>query len=158
MTTNLLMVENWLGIEMLAIIYTWTKSADWDIVAENGPTRAAKHFSKVMNKKFQNQLRGGWKQEIARTSRLQKQWEYTSYPTKVQVRPVLLGQMLDKAVQDYITIIRVVGGVVNIAVVMTAAEGIKAAQDWALLVQHGSNASVSCSPNNLQRQDRAIPP
>ena len=56
--------------------------------------------------------------------------------------------MLDKAVQDYITTIRVVGGVVNIAVVniavvMTAAEEIIAAQDWALFVQHGSNASFT---------------
>ena len=37
--------------------------------------------------------------------------------------------MVDKAVQDYITTIRVVGGVVNTAVVMTAAEGIIAVQD-----------------------------
>ena len=51
--------------------------------------------------------------------------------------------MVDKAVQDYITTIRVVGGVVNTAVVMTAAEGIIAAQDWALLVQHGSVASLT---------------
>ena len=51
--------------------------------------------------------------------------------------------MLDKAVQDYITTIRVVGGVVNTAVVMTVAEGIIAVQDWALLVQHGSVPSFT---------------
>ena len=48
--------------------------------------------------------------------------------------------MVDKAVEDYITTIRVVGGVVNTAVVMTAAEGII---DWALLVQHGSVGSLT---------------
>ena len=41
--------------------------------------------------------------------------------------------MLDKAVQDYITSMRAVGGIVNTAIVMAAAGG---AQDLVSLVQH----------------------
>ena len=49
------------------------------------------------------------------------------FPTK-QGRPLLLGQALDESVQDYVTSMRTVGGVVNTAIVMAAAEGITAAR------------------------------
>ena len=44
-----------------------------------------------------------------------------SLPTKSQGRPLLLGLVLDKAVQDYITSLR---GVVNMSIVMSAAESL----------------------------------
>ena len=68
-----------------------------------------------------------------------------SLPTKEQGRPLLLGQALDKAVQDYITSMRTVGGVVNTAIVMAAAEGIIAARDRSLLVQHGGHIEIKKS-------------
>ena len=68
-----------------------------------------------------------------------------SLPTKEQGRPVLLGQALDKAVQDYITSMRTVGGVLNTAIVMAAAEGIIAARDRSLLVQHGGHIEIKKS-------------
>ena len=51
-------------------------------------------------------------------------------------RQVLIDQMLDKAVQDYITSMRVVRDVVYNIIVLAAAEGVIAAQNWALLIQH----------------------
>ena len=47
--------------------------------------------------------------------------------------------MLDKAVQDYITSIRAVGGVVNTAIVMADAGG---AQDLVSLMQHGGHIEL----------------
>jgi len=41
--------------------------------------------------------------------------------------------MLDKAVQAYITSMRVVGGILNTTTFMAAAEGIIAARNWASL-------------------------
>ena len=45
----------------------------------------------------------------------------TSLPNKPQGRPLMLGKVLDTAVQDYITAIRAVGGVVNTNICMAAA-------------------------------------
>ena len=50
-----------------------------------------------------------------------------------------LTRMLDKAVQDYITSIRAVGGVVNTAIVMAAAGR---AQDLVSLMQHGGHIEL----------------
>ena len=42
---------------------------------------------------------------------------------------MLLGVELDQAVQEYITSLRAIGGVVNTAIVMAAAEGIVSTRD-----------------------------
>ena len=42
-------------------------------------------------------------------------------PTKTQGRPLLLGEELDKCMQDYIKNLREIGGVVNTAIVIGAA-------------------------------------
>ena len=54
-------------------------------------------------------------------------------PKMAQGRPLLLGKELDKSVQDYINAMRKVGGVVNTAMMMAAANGIIAARSPALL-------------------------
>ena len=54
--------------------------------------------------------------------------QVSSLPKMAQGRPLLLGQELDKSVQDYINAMRKVGGVVNTAIVMAAANGIIAAR------------------------------
>lgn len=64
-------------------------------------------------------------------------------PTKQQGRPLLLGQELDKSVQDYIEALRVLGGVVNTHIVMAAAVGIIKAKDITLLASHGGNIVIS---------------
>ena len=55
---------------------------------------------------------------------------------------MLHDKMLDKAVQDYITSMRAVGGIVNTAIVMAAEEGIIAARDWGSLMQHGGHIEL----------------
>lgn len=67
----------------------------------------------------------------------------TSLPTKPQGRPLLLGQELDKAVQDYIEALRIAGGVVNTAIIMAAANGIISAKDVTLLTSHGGNIEIN---------------
>ena len=47
-----------------------------------------------------------------------------SLPTKPQGRPVLLGQVLDEDVQEYVRSQRAVDGVVNTAIVRAGAEDI----------------------------------
>ena len=67
----------------------------------------------------------------------------TSLPTKPQGRPLLLGQELDKAVQDYIEALRCTGGIVNSAIVVAAAKGIVSSKDASLLVCRGGNISIN---------------
>ena len=50
-------------------------------------------------------------------------------PTKAQGRPLLLDQVLDKAVQEYIEATRPAGRVVNTSIVMAAAVGITRARN-----------------------------
>ena len=45
-------------------------------------------------------------------------------PTKPRGRPLLVGTVLDKAIQDYINALRSAGGVVNTSIILAAAEGI----------------------------------
>ena len=51
-----------------------------------------------------------------------------SLPTKQRGRPLLVGIELDKAIQDYIQSLRVIGGVVNTAITVAAAQGIISAR------------------------------
>ena len=122
--------------------------------AENGPTRAAKHFSKLMSKNIPEPTAKRLKTEyLSKLRALQEVQDVNdetpltvkNLPTKEQGRPLLLGQALDKAVQDYVTSMRNVEGVVNTAIVMAAAEGIIAARDRSLLIQHGGHIEIKKS-------------
>ncbi len=66
-------------------------------------------------------------------------------------RPLLLGK--DICVQDYINALRKVGGVVNTTIAMPAANGIIAARNPALLVQHGGHVEIAkaCAKPLFQR-------
>ena len=55
---------------------------------------------------------------------------------------MLLGKDLDTCVQDCINALRKVGRVVNITIAMAAANGIVAARNPALLVQHGCHIEI----------------
>ena len=75
--------------------------------AENGPTKAAKHFSQVLNREVPEttarRLKAEYLQratELARTCSNGAVPVVSSLPTKEQGRPLLLGSELDKAVQD----------------------------------------------------------
>ena len=60
-----------------------------------------------------------------------------------ELSPLLLRSELDRAVQDYIKSMRMVGGVVNTAIVMAAAEGIIASQDSGKLREHGGHIQIT---------------
>ena len=57
--------------------------------------------------------------------------------TKTQGRPLLLGEELDKCVQDYIKNLREIGGVINTAI------GIVSARNCALLLENGGHISIT---------------
>ena len=62
--------------------------------------------------------------------------------TKAQGKPLLLGEKLDQAVQEYITNLRKVGRSVNSVIVLAAANdviGVIAAKDKSLLMEHGGH-------------------
>ena len=113
--------------------------------SENGPTRAAKHFSKLWNRKVPEPTARRLKSEYQRTMHETGVAAVRKLPTKPQGRPLLLGQVIDTAVQDYIKALRSVGGVVTTAIVMASAEGILGARDQSLLVQYGGHVSITKS-------------
>ena len=106
--------------------------------AENGPTRAAKHFS--VPESTARRLKSEYLQQVGENASVPVQ----KLPTKPQ-GPLLLGQALDTSVQEYIKALRTVGGVVNTRIVMAAAHGIVAARDQSLLVQYGGHMAVTKS-------------
>ena len=91
---------------------------------ENGPTQAA------------------MKQLCSNDNSTYKPVEVRALPTKPQGQPLLLGEELDKCVQDYIKNLREIGGVVNTAIVVGAANGI-VAQSSGLLVENGGHVSIT---------------
>ena len=66
-----------------------------------------------------------------------------SLPIEHKGRPLLLGQVLDTAIQDYIKALCTVGGVANTSIVMAAAEGIVASRDQSLLIQYGGHIQIT---------------
>jgi len=102
--------------------------------AENGPTRAARHFSdkSMMNileptaKKFKEEYLKKLnelilEQPCSGDNSISKPVEVKAKP---QGRPLLLGEESDKCVQDYIKNLREIGEVVNTAIVIGATNGI----------------------------------
>ena len=89
--------------------------------------------SKTVFKKLQNVAAAGG----------EKQPTVKKLPLKTQGRPLLLGVELDQAVQEYITSLRAIGGVVNTAIVMAAAEGIVSARDASKLTSHGGHIEIT---------------
>ena len=129
--------------------------------AENGTTNAVRHLSQVMSKKIPESTARRLKSEY-----LQKLKEVTNsargtdrdddetgdentvplvktLPTKVQGRPLLLGENLDRSVQEYIKALRAVGGDVNTAIVQAAAVEIVGARDPGLLREHGGHIKIT---------------
>ena len=125
--------------------------------AENGPTRAAKYFSEKLNIQISEPTARKFKEEYLKKLRelLTKEQstsgsstscprvEVKALPTKTQGRPLLLGEELDKCVQKYIKHLREIGGVVNTAIVIGAANGIISAWNCALLLENGGHISIT---------------
>ena len=118
--------------------------------AENGPTRASRHFSTLWNMDIpESSVRRLKSEYLSKVKELRARAEendvpsVTSLPTKPQGRPLMLGKVFDTAVQDYVTAMRAVGGVVNTNICMAAAEGIVASRDQGLLAQHGGHIQIT---------------
>ena len=118
--------------------------------AENGPTRAARHFSEKLKMKISEPTARKFKEEyLKKLQEITKQpcssgssttsipVEIKGLPTKTQGRPLLLGEELDKCVQDYIKNLREIGGVVNTAI------GIVSARNCTLLLENGGHISIT---------------
>ena len=65
--------------------------------------------------------------------------------TKERGRPLLLGDELDAAVQEYVQSLRLANGVVNTVVVMAVAEGIISAKNMSMLSSHGGHIVITKS-------------
>ena len=105
--------------------------------AENGPTRAANHFTKILKMKVPkptarrlkkeylvrlNEVYTDQKQSLSMSANTSESNQIIKkLPTKAQGRPLLLRIKLDQAVQDYIMNLRKVGGSVNFVFVLAAA-------------------------------------
>ena len=81
--------------------------------------------------------------KLRRSADCGKDVTVSSLPTKPLGRPLLLGQELDKAVQDYIEALRTAGGVVNSSIVVAAAIRIVGAKDASLLTSRGGSISIT---------------
>ena len=123
--------------------------------AENGPTRAAKHFTATwgiqINESTARRFKSEYLNKLDEAIKSAKGEGSTSNTVvavdkleiKQKGRPLLLGTDLDAAVQEYIQSLRMAGGVVNTLVVMGAAEGIVAVRDVSKLVSHGGHIEIT---------------
>ena len=117
--------------------------------AENGPASAVRHFSKVLGRNLPETTRR-LKAEylvvlksVAANGGEKGAVHVASLPKMAVGRPLLLGKDLDICVQDCINALRKVGGVVNTTIAMAAANGIIAARNPALLVQHWGHLEIT---------------
>ena len=106
--------------------------------AENGSTKAAVHFSSLwklnINESTARRLKSEYLQKLRKASDQAKKDSgkpvtVDTLATKEKKRPLLLGEEMDTAIQEYIKSLRTTGAVVNTVVVMAAAAGIVAARD-----------------------------
>ena len=110
-----------------------------------------RHFSRILDRKLLETTARRLKSEylLAMKAMIEESKEEGAVPQvsslskKDQGRPLLLGQELDKSIQDYINTMRKVRGVVNTAIVMAAVNVIIAARSPALLTQHGGHIDIT---------------
>ena len=123
--------------------------------AENGATKACKHFIRTLGKTIPESTARRLKSEylaalgrkiddshVDGTSKECQRVSVSALPKKVSGRPLLLGEDLDATVREFVESLRKVGGVVNTSIVMAAAEGIVAAKNPSLLVAHGGHIEI----------------
>ena len=114
-----------------------------------GATSAARYFTGVfsrdLNESTARRLKTEYLQQLKEKRQSGKTPVITELITKEKGRPLMLDVKMDKAVQEYISSLRVVGGVVNTAIVMGAAEGIISARDISKLISHGGHIDINKS-------------
>ena len=116
--------------------------------AECGPTRASRHFTKELGKDVPESTARRLKKAYVEkhkilTKRSDKNPQVTVLPKQSQRRPLLVGQQLDKSIQT--ESLRKAGGVVNTAIVVSAAYGIISVREPSLLREHGGHLELTKS-------------
>ena len=114
----------------------------------NGASAAARHYSNEwginINESTARRLKGEYVDKLNEEKEDRKKKGKSAetepvviekLPTKDRGRPLMLGEQLDAAVQEYVESTRKVNGGVNTLVVMGAAEGIVGARDMSKLKQ-----------------------
>ena len=96
--------------------------------AENGPTKAARHFTKILgssvNESTARKLRSEYLRELNAVKDGDLELRIDAIPKKSQGRPLLLGKELDGIIQEYIRGLKSNKAVVNTSIVMAVGEGI----------------------------------
>ena len=116
--------------------------------AENGIVSAVRRFSKDFpGGTLKETTVHGWKvkylSELGKRKREGGELVVKTLPVAKIGRPLLLGEDLDKKVQNYLFSLRDVGGVINTAIVRAAAAGMVKRKDPRLLASNGGHISLS---------------
>ena len=116
---------------------------------ENGISAARRVFSRKLGMKISNStisgMKAAYKQEAARKRELEEEDEVVELPEKKRGRHVLLGERLDKCVQEYVLKVRERGCAVNSALVVAGARGIVESLDRSRLAEYGGHVTLTVS-------------
>lgn len=118
--------------------------------AESGPTRASRHFSKELGKDVPESTARRLKKEyidklkgLTEGSDDSEHIQVIALPKQAQGRPLLVGKEFDKCIQIFIESLRKTGGVVNTAIVVSAAYGIIASREPSILRENGGHLELT---------------
>ena len=116
--------------------------------AEYGVVAAIRHFNKEypnLKESTVRDWRDAYRQELKKKRKVDSKGgiKIDELPGRKRGRPLLLGEELDKQVQDYLTSFRESGAVVNTAIAMACAEGIVRSKDTNLLACNGGHISIT---------------
>ena len=114
--------------------------------AEMGVTSTIRYFEKdFTDRPLKESTVRTWKNEYIKELALQNKFGSTKVVLKGKRRghPLLLGDKLDREVQEYVKSIREMKGVINTAIVIAAANGIIKKYDANLLKENGGHISLS---------------
>ena len=111
--------------------------------AEHETTAAAKHFSRVFERKLnESTVRGmvkAYKLQLTKkpSEAPEEEEEAKSLPAAKRGRKLYLGEDLDAKVVEHLKGIRQAGGVVNSTIIVATARGILGRHNMGLLAEHG---------------------
>ncbi len=111
---------------------------------ESTATKAARKFSTPERKLHESTVRG-WTKTFRKELHAKPSSEISEsdMANNPRGRPLLLGDALDKQVQEMIRSIREAGGVINQTIVLSIARGIVSSHDRSLLKEHGGPIDLS---------------
>ena len=117
---------------------------------ENGISAARRVFSRKLGMKLSNStvsgMKAAYKHEVARKrERGEEEDEVLKLPEKKRGRHVLLGERLDKCVQEYVLKVHERGCAVNSALVVAGATGIVQSLDRSRLAEYGGHVTLNIS-------------